>query len=234
MLINDLVEEIPSTNHPLDSTEVQLLLGQMYLNKSQFSQAFSMFAVAAQSGQPQALNMLGRAYEQGWGVTRSVVQAVKYFEAAAEQGYGWAHFNLGDLYLSGDGLSHNLERAFQHYVQAACCGVNKALNMLGTLYENGLVTGQPDQETARLYFLAGAEAQDCWAAFNMGRLALEDQKHTSAAYWFEQSLMCGFPAYWIFIKNYLQAKQIQNFSGILAKVHTLLPQYPSSKTSPVA
>ena len=107
MQLNDLVGGAPPTGLSPDTTEVQLLLGQMYLNKGEFTQAFGMFAVAAQSGQAKALNMLGRAYEQGWGVPRSVVQALTYFEAAAVHDYGWAHFNLGDLYLSGHVLTSN-------------------------------------------------------------------------------------------------------------------------------
>lgn len=201
-----------------DSAQVQLLLGQMALNKGQFSQAFTLFSIAARSGQAQALNMLGRAYEKGWGVP----QALKYFNAAAAQHYGWAYFNLGDLYLSGDGVPADPEKAFHCYVQAACYGVNKALNMLGTLCENGFGTHRPDREKACQYFLAGAQEQDCWAAFNLGRLLVQEKESNKAAFWFEASLAYGFPEYWSFMHHYLLENPSHFFEKIQAKVKTLL------------
>lgn len=233
MTTKNLVGALCSPSPDPDGPEVQLLIGQMYLNKGQFAQAFGMFAVAAQSGQAQALTMLGRAYEQGWGVKRSVAQAVKYFMAAAEQGDGWACFNLGDLYLSGDGLEENPELAFQYYVQAACKGVSKALNMLGTLCENGMLTAQPDKAQARLYFKAGAEAQDCWAAFNMGRLALEEEDYVSAAQWFECSLPHGFPDYWRTVELFLRVIPMSVFQVIADKAQKLLFAATRSRQYPL-
>lgn len=219
---NSLVGSIVPTSKPPNRIEVQLLLGQLCLNKKQFTQAFNLFAVAAQSGQPQALNMLGRAYEQAWGVPRSIPQAIKYFEAAAEQNDGWAYFNLGDLYLSGDGVPQNTHRAFFYYVQAANLGVNKALNMLGTLCEKGIGEAPPDQTKALLYFQAGANVGDCWAAFNLGRLALEAEDYSTAVHWFDQSIPYGFPDYWIFLKNYLHKSSLPFSKLILQKIEIAL------------
>ncbi|GAA09001.1 hypothetical protein ATPR_2005 [Acetobacter tropicalis NBRC 101654] len=222
METNDLVRDTSLTRKQPDNVEVQLLIGQMYLNKGAFAEAFDMFVVAAQSGQPQTLNMLGRAYEQGWGVTRSVAHAIKYFESAADQGDGWACFNLGDLYLAGDGVEANPQLAFRYYVQAARSGVNKALNMLGTLCESGLATGQPDKEKARLYFQAGAEAEDCWAAFNIGRICLEEKNDKKALYWFERSLSYGFPAYWQMLEVFLSKTRLPLFLKVSAKARELI------------
>lgn len=204
MSIKELVGALPPTSHtPLDTVHVHLLIGQIQLNNGNAAGAFNLFALAAQSGKPQALNMLGRAYEQGWGVKRSAAHAVLYFQSAAEQDYGWAYFNLADLYLAGDGVPQDTEKAFTYYVQAARKGVSKALNMLGTLHENGSIAGQADLEKACQYFKAGAEAGDCWAAFNMGRILYTHQKYDQAAQWFEYSLPLGFMAYWQALKMFL-------------------------------
>ncbi|WP_086650993.1 tetratricopeptide repeat protein [Acetobacter cibinongensis] len=221
-----LAGNILSASQKFDNTEAQLLLGQIALNNGSFVEAFNFFSIAAQSGQAHALNMLGRAYEKGWGVPRSAPLAMRYFEAAAIQGYGWAYFNLGDLYLAGDGLLPNPVKAFECYVKAACHGVNKALNMLGTLCETGVGTQLPDKEKARQYFLAGAHVRDCWAAFNLGRLYMQEKDQFTAALWFEASLAYGYPGYWSFIHQYLIQNESQVFRKIQGRVERLLLKFP--------
>lgn len=186
-----------------DMVEAQLLLGQMYLDNSDFSRAFEMFSIAARSGRPRALNMLGRAYDRGWGVPRNVFLAVKYFEVAAQDGDGWAEFNLGDIYLTGDGLPADPVRAYGHYIIAAQKGVAKALNMLGLMHEQG-ICGSPDPEGARQFFEAAGEGGDCWACFNMGRLILDKNDVELAAHWFERSLSLGFSEYWQCLETFLK------------------------------
>lgn len=56
---------------PLSPVTMQLLLGQICLDNGKPAEAFSLFEVASRSGDPRALNMLGRAYERGWGVARN-------------------------------------------------------------------------------------------------------------------------------------------------------------------
>ncbi|WP_230975543.1 tetratricopeptide repeat protein [Acetobacter garciniae] len=198
----------------LDQVEIQLLLGQISLDKGDFAHAFEMFAVAAQSGQPRALNMLGRVYERGWGVERSVARALDYFEAAAQGGDGWADFNIADLYLAGDGVPRNVERAYEHYLRAARRGVAKALNMLGLMHEKDL-PGGPDPDGARLFFEAAAQGGDCWACLNMGRLCLDGNDMQAAARWFERSLPLGFAQYWLALERVLADADNAVFQNIL-------------------
>ncbi|MFW7270149.1 tetratricopeptide repeat protein [Gluconacetobacter sp. Hr-1-5] len=183
------------SGNPPDMVDVQLLLGQIHLDKGDVSRAFEMFVAAARSGQPRALNMLGRAYERGWGVERNIPRALEYFEAAARGGDGWAEFNLGDLHLAGDGVPCDIGRAYEHYLRAARRGIAKALNMLGLMHEEGRPHG-PDPGGARLFYEAAAEGGDCWACLNMGRLCLDGNDPDEAVRWFERSLPLGFPQYW--------------------------------------
>lgn len=203
-----------------DMVEVQLLLGQVHLDRGEFPRAFEMFWAAAQSGQPRALNMLGRAYEQGWGVTRNIQHAVTYFDAAARVGDYWAEFNLGDIHLAGDGVPADATRAYRHYVAAARGGIAKALNMLGLFHEMG-IQDAPDPQGARLFFQAGAAGGDCWACLNMGRLCLDENDVPAAVQWFERSLSLGFPDYWCSLEMFLTASKIPALSGLAAKVRRL-------------
>lgn len=169
--------------------KAQLILAQTHLDAGCAEDAFSCFAIAARSGHPVALNMLGRAYERGWGVTRNPALAACCFEAAVRGGDGWAMFNLADLFFTGDGVPKDHLRAYRLYVDAACSGNAKALNMLGLMHEEGTAPeGRPDPEGARQFYLAAAEGGDCWAWLNLGRLSLEDGEWSDAAEAFTKAL----------------------------------------------
>ncbi|MFT9015985.1 MAG: tetratricopeptide repeat protein [Acetobacter sp.] len=199
-----------------DTVDIQLMLGQISLDRGDFSRAFDMFMIAAQSGQPRALNMLGRAYERGWGVERNVARALDYFAAAAQGGDGWAEFNMADLYLAGEGVPRHVGRAYAHYQRAARRGVAKALNMLGLIHEKDLPQG-PDPDGARLFFEAAAQGGDCWACLNMGRLCLDAKDPAAAARWFRRSLPLGFDQYWLVLEQVLVGRGDAEFAHILAE-----------------
>lgn len=177
--------------------EAQIALGQMLLDTGDGAGAWEAFAAAARSGDARALNMLGRLAENGWGgLPPAPGRAADFYRRAAAEGSGWALFNLGDLYLRGAGeVPQDDAAAFACYTQAAARGITKAMNMLGMLYEEGRGTAQ-DNVTARVFFEAGAEAGDCWARFNLGRLSLAEGAEAAALRWFEGSLSVGFAGYW--------------------------------------
>lgn len=172
--------------------QAQLLLGQLHLDQGRDKDAFAYFEIAARSGHPVAVNMLGRAYERGWGVSRDPRFAARCFAVAANGGDSWAMFNLADLLLSGRQEPFDRLEAYRLYVRAAQGGNAKALNMIGLLHEDG-IAGQPDRESARQFFQAAAEAGDCWGWLNLGRLRLEDGDSPNALPYFEQALDTGFP-----------------------------------------
>lgn len=175
--------------------EAQLALGQMHLDRGDYEQAIEQFRAAARSGEAPALNMLGRAYERGWGTSADAATAAAYYEAAAHKGDVWAMFNLADLHVRGAGVSQDDAAAFSLYVEAAQKGHAKSLNMLGLFHEEGRVVAA-DRSAAMALFVAGADAGDCWAMLNAGRLCLENGDEAAAAVYFERSLSVGFPDFY--------------------------------------
>ncbi|MCP1270864.1 tetratricopeptide repeat protein [Acetobacter cerevisiae] len=176
---------------PLSPVTMQLLLGQICLDKGKPSEAFSLFEVASRSGDPRALNMLGRAYERGWGVARNPAAACAYFTQAAADGDGWAMFNLADLYLAGEGVPQDIRKAYSLYISSAQNGVSKAFNMLGLIAENGSL---PELEPAKAqdFFLAAAQSGDCWGYLNLARNDLSSGRTEAAIKWFSRALEEGF------------------------------------------
>lgn len=201
----------------------QLVLAQIYLDRGQMQAAFSMIEVAARSGSAPALNMLGRAYERGWGVTPNPLLAMQYFEMAAQQNYGWAFFNMADLYMAGHGLPRDVERAYALYVRAAQAGVAKALNMIGLLHEDN---NPPSIAVARQYYMAAAEAGDCWGALNMARLALQAGDIPAAQAFFCQTLETGFDACFMAMQKLLPFMPAPYGADLMERTNQRLRRQP--------
>ncbi len=174
--------------------DVQLALGQLCLDRGgpEQAQAIEWFRIAARSGDARAINMLGRCYERGWGVTADPREAAAYYLKAADRGDVWALFNLGDLYCRGEGVPADDEAAYRLYAAAARKGHVKALNMLGLFHEGGRAV-PADGAAARAFFKAAAEGGDCWGQFNHARMLILDGALDQAVPWFRQALDTGFP-----------------------------------------
>ena len=168
------------------------MLAQIYLDQQLYTAAFGMLEVAARSADPRALNMLGRAYERGWGVVRNIPSAINYFNMAADLGYGWAFFNLADLHMAGRDIPQDTAKAKALYIRAAQAGVSKALTMLGLLLEDTQPPCPTTTATARQYYQAAADANDCWGFLNLARLLLQDGDHAAATASFQPVLQTGF------------------------------------------
>ncbi|QHC34230.1 tetratricopeptide repeat protein [Komagataeibacter xylinus] len=208
-----------SDGHPLPTpqpgvVETQLMLGQIHLDQGHMDEAFTMFEAAARSGDPRAVNMLGRAHERGWGTARNPVTAALYYTHAADSGYGWALFNLADLYLAGQGVRADPGRAHVLYVAAARAGVAKALNMLGIMAEQRMVPAARP-ESAPVFFHAAATEGDCWGCVNLARLYLAAGQTAQAIPWLHKALEHGF-------------------GDVFAVIATLLATQPAPRLRPLA
>ena len=117
----------------------------------------------AESGDPEALNILGELYIgalhiDGVKVAKDYKEAAKYFLRAANQGHAKAQFNLGYMYLEGLGVDKNLEEQMKWTLKAA---------------ENDHVGGQT---SAGLAFLYGLGVQ---------------KNASNALFWFKKASMQG-------------------------------------------
>lgn len=156
---------------PEASIQALLVLGQKQLDAGATDQALLFFENAARSRHPHAVNMLGRAFERGWGCQRHPSRAARLFQQSARGGDGWAMFNLADLTLKGEGCAQDNVMALRLYMAAAGRGVGKALNMIGLICERGLCSRRDPAQALALY-LGGAEAGDGWAALSAARCLL--------------------------------------------------------------
>lgn len=184
-----------TTENQATIVDAQLVLGQLALDQHDHAAAIEWFRAAARGGDRRGWNMLGRCAERGWGTAANAADAARYYRQAADLGDAWGMFNLADLYGRGLGVDRDDKAAFSLYAEAAKLGHVKSLNMLGLIYEDGQSVAA-DREQARAFFQAGAEGDDCWAQFNLARLAIEEGHVAQALPWLERTFDTGFVNFW--------------------------------------
>ncbi len=134
--------------------------------------AFRWFGIAALSKRADAINMLGRCHELGWGTPIDYAKAVDCYRDAAGKSYDWAQYNLGCRLLDGRDVGRDPDAAFALFTKAVAQGHMKSLNMLGRCYENGWGCRQDMAEAVRLY-RRSAEEGDFRGQYRYGQLLLE-------------------------------------------------------------
>lgn len=130
--------------------------------------AFHWFQLAARSGNRDAINMMGRCHELGWGTHINLTLAAQCYRSAGESGHAWAQFNLACLILREDGVPGELTEALALLVRAARQGNAKAMNMLGRSCEEGW-RGRAKPAAARRWYLRAARGGCFRGAFHTAR-----------------------------------------------------------------
>ncbi len=88
-------------------SDAQFILGLMYYEEQNYSEAAEWYRKAAEQGNAKAQFNLGNKYYEGKGVKQDYKEAFKWYKKAAEQGHAQAQFNLGCMYGRGEGVSKN-------------------------------------------------------------------------------------------------------------------------------
>ena len=74
---------------------------------------------AAERGEPEAQNALGRAYDEGQGVAEDDREAVKWYRMAAEQGSSLGQYFVGKAYANGGvGVEKDFVKAYTWFTFA--------------------------------------------------------------------------------------------------------------------
>lgn len=91
----------------------------------------------AKAGDPAAMYDVGKMYQRGHGVPRSIPQAVQWLARAAAKGNASAQTSLGVLYFEGREVKPDPARALRFLQSAAARKVPQAMFYLGRAYEEG-------------------------------------------------------------------------------------------------
>lgn len=162
--------------------EAQAVYGQMLLDAGDASAAVMWFVMAAKQGHLMALNMVGRCYDLGWGVSVDKGRAAECFSAAADAGLDWAMYNYATLLALGEGVPEDKPAALEWLHRAADLGNAKAINFIGSFYEDGWVVAR-DMAAAADYYRRAAEGGDFRGCFNHARMLADQGQRDAALHW---------------------------------------------------
>jgi TPR repeat protein len=153
----------PVSSTPSKAAEELYSEGKGFYDAQEYVSAFDSFSKAAEQGDMDAQNNLGRMYQNGLGVQKDEAQAVSWYLKAAEQGDMNAQNNLGWMYENGLGAQKDEAQAVSWYLRAAEQGNANAQFNLGRFYAKGR-----DYDKAFPWYLKAAEQGNVNAQNNVG------------------------------------------------------------------
>jgi TPR repeat protein len=173
-------------------TVAQFAWGHMLLNGHGTARdpeaAFRWFQIAARSGDPESLNMVGRCYQRGWGIAEDPAEAARFFRSAADKSDPWGQYNLAELLVSGTGVAQDYRAALPLLIKSARQGNEKAMNMLGHMREEGWGV-RVKIGAAQDWYRRAAMRGCCRGQFNFSRFLCALGKVDEAAGWLRRSLL---------------------------------------------
>lgn len=152
-----------------------------------YAKALEELQPLVKEGNADATNLMGRLYENGWGVQTDIEQAKTYYNRGArtghiasvnslralknkdykieldnllpqaEAGNANAQNRVGEMFEFGHGAKRNPEKAFQFYQQAADQGLVAAQHNLGRSFNFGTGTSQDFVEAEKWYLQAAKQ-----------------------------------------------------------------------------
>lgn len=185
--------------------------------------ALHWFERAALGGNLEAVNMVGRCLDQGWGVPANACLAERWFRKAAERGLDWGMYNLATLLILGNGIAEDRAEALHWLRKAAKLGHAKSINLLGGFYEDGWEV-VADWATARECYRVSAEAGDFRGQFNFARLLAREGNIAEALTWLAKVPETATPAFVEKMKSYLLESPDAALREFAAAMSTTRPE----------
>ncbi len=170
----------------------------LYDQQPHYRKAARWYQKAAELGNSQAKNEIGRLYEIGQDLTffRNVPEAMSWYKEAAEEGNRDAQVNYAWLLEHQIGSAIDYTEAVKWYRKAAEAGDPLAKFRLGLMYQQGKGLTKDSFEAAS-WILQAAEAGLVEAQFEMARAYSEgagvEKDQSTAVKWFTEAAKQGHP-----------------------------------------
>ena len=152
--------------------------------------AVKIYREAAGLGSAEAMYQLGKLYDKGRGVPRSLEVAANWYRASAERGFARAMSALGNMHEFGEGVPRSLAHALRLYQSAAEQGDANGMTSLAFLYATGKGVAR-DRKLARKWYLAGAQKGNRRAMFNLALMQIRGEggkiSYEEAAGWLKKA-----------------------------------------------
>jgi len=139
-----------------------------------YEKALHYYALAADQGNPAALNELALMYEQGKGVSADPNKAREFLVLAADAGDPFGQRNLARFFLNGIAIARDVQRAFELYLASAKQGNQWSQFQVALMYSKGQGVKR-DEPEASSWLRAAAEQGHARAAFLLARRYFDGQ-----------------------------------------------------------
>lgn len=164
-------------------------------NEQRYDEALELVTPLANEGNPQAQNMLGALYAQGWGVEQDFVKAREWYEKAAAGGSPRAYFNLARMYALGNGVEKDCDKAVELWRTPAEQGDPVAQVNVASLYMEGFECMPQDSDEALRWYRLAAEQDDPLAQHSLGAIYATGQgvelDYATAMEWYQKAAAQG-------------------------------------------
>ena len=187
------------------SAEAQARLGQRLIDLGQAREGFVWLHRAAGAGHLDAINMVGRCLDIGWGVAIDQALAAQWFHAAAMRGHGWAMYNYATALALGAGMAEDRDEALGWLRRADALGIAKAANFIGSFYEDGWAVTRDMKEAAGHYARAAAGG-DFRGCFNHARILIDAGKVDASRHWIDRAMTLGNDRFRSQVRDWLAAR----------------------------
>jgi len=193
---------------------------------------FRWFMRAAARGNAEALNMVGRCHQNGWGIAVDFASAAAAYRRSTDAAHDWGQYNLGNLLFDGRGIPPDQRQALRLYLLAAEQGHTRAMILLGRCLEEGWGC-RPDQRAARYWYRRAAEGGYFRAQFNHALALLQAGQYALASQWFVRAAHGGDGNMRRAIEAVLKRTSHPALRAALADVQAL-PSSGCSRIDPIA
>lgn len=169
--------------------QAQLEMGYLEHSSKNFSEAFKWFRKSAKTGNAEAMYVLARCYDEGWGCDKNLKMAKDCYELSAEQEFIPAERRLGLCYLYGLGTDKNESEALSHFNKAAENNDVESQYYVGDLHKKA-----GNIEEAFAWFTKAANQDDADAQNALGLCYLErgtSADNQKAEFWLKKAAEKG-------------------------------------------
>ena len=169
--------------------------GVAAIREGRYEEAIELVLPLAERGDPQAENIMGAMYMNGWGVELNIAEALRWYGLAAEHGDARAYFNLGQMYATGNGVDQDCDKALDFFSKPAEAGDPIAQVNLGGLYADGSECVPQDDSSAVRWYRAAADQGDSLGQHGIGSFYARgkgvDQDFVEAMAWYRKAAEQG-------------------------------------------
>ena len=169
------------------------------------AEAYRYFQVAADLGDPEAMNSLGLKLEESNFLERNDKKEIKenyrkaaewYFKAA-QLGSSNGMVNLGDCYAGGRGVKKDKDSALKWFMESALLGNDAAMYNLGNGYRVGESPLRKNYDSALKWYRLAAENGHAYSMTNIGYMYEKGigvtVDYSEAIRWYKKGAEAGDP-----------------------------------------